>query len=73
MSAEQALALGVIERALLDSVLEDTDHEKRVAKREAKHFLTDRDGDWAMSRAYWCAAADIEEAALRFAYKTHQV
>lgn len=61
---EKALALAVIQRAILDHVAPDQ-QMTLVDKRDAKLFLFAKDGDWAASRRAWCAVADINEAWLR--------
>lgn len=64
MNPDRALALAVIERAILDAMIEGErlDGERALAKREALLFLTAPTGEWARSRFFWCACAEIDPA-----------
>lgn len=70
MSGEHDLACAVVDQALSDACKLPTKHTgngtpSAIDIREARLFLTERNGGWARSREDWCALAGIEPEELR--------
>lgn len=64
---EEHLGFAILSRAVADLFIGDNYHgnNQDVIRREALVFLTDKDGQWAQSRADFCTLCGVDPSLLR--------